>query len=106
MVWESAGSAGGDTSGYSVQGKIYDANGSPISGEFQVNTYTTNNQVRPSVVSDPNGTKFVVVWLSKGSPSNNLSQYSVQGQRYLPEPSFLPCIGSMIAMLLVLARRR
>jgi len=81
VVWTSATSHFSDTSGTSVQGQRYNGNGAPISGEFQVNTYTTNNQRNPSVASDAMG-KFVVVWDSNGSPGNDTSGYSIQGQRY------------------------
>jgi hypothetical protein len=105
VVWESNGSAGGDTAGYSVQGQPYDAAGSPIGGQFQVNAYTTNNQLLPSVASDAAG-RFVVTWESKGSAGSDASDYSVQGQRYLPEPGFVPGLGAMLAMVILLARRR
>ena len=48
----------------SVQGQRYDASGAPLGGEFQVNTYTTGNQVLPSVASDAAG-NFVVVWAER-----------------------------------------
>ena len=75
----------------------------PSGTEFQVNTYTTNNQVFPSVASDSAG-NFVVVWQSRGSAGSDTDGYSVQGQ--LPEPSFVPSLGAMFAMAVALARRR
>ena len=81
VVWQSYGSAGSDTSASSVQGQRYDASGSPIGGQFQVNTYTTSDQIRPSVASDSAG-NFVVVWQSNGSAGSDTSGLSVQGQRY------------------------
>jgi hypothetical protein len=44
VVWSSAGSAGGDTSSYSVQGQRYDASGIAVGAQFQVNTHTTSYQ--------------------------------------------------------------
>src|SRR4029453_2928607 len=35
VVWDSYGSAGTDTFGFSVQGQIYDPSGSPVGGQFQ-----------------------------------------------------------------------
>jgi hypothetical protein len=109
VVWESDGSAGSDTSWLSVQGRSYSASGSPIGAEFQVNTYTTGYQAFPAVASNSAGDKFVVAWQSDGSAGGDASGYSIQGQRYLPEPALAPGLAAMIAMLVALrrsARRR
>jgi hypothetical protein len=79
VVWYSVGSSGTDT-GISVQAQRYASDGSPAGGEFQVNTYTTNNQTSPSVAMEANG-DFVVVWQSQGSGTDP-GGYSVQAQRY------------------------
>ena len=81
VVWESFGSAGSDTSSRSVQGQRYDASGNALGGEFQVNTYTTRNQGRPSVAVEADG-DFVVVWHSYGSADTDTHFFSIQGQRY------------------------
>jgi len=81
IVWSSNAAAGSDTSFTSVQGQRYDSTGNPIGGEFQVNTYTTNHQRYPSVAVEPDG-DFVVVWESDGSFGTDLSNSSIQGQRY------------------------
>ena len=81
VVWESKGSSGTDTSEYSIQGRRYDSNGSPLGGEFQVNTYTTDDQRVPSVAIDTAG-GFVVVWQSIGSGGTDSAGTSIQGQRY------------------------
>jgi hypothetical protein len=44
-------------------GRLYDASGNAVGGEFQVNTYTTGTQYSPRVASDDDG-DFVVVWES------------------------------------------
>jgi len=53
---------------------------STVSGgsEFRVNTWTTHNQLLPSLTSLPNG-GFVVVWTSYGQDG---SSYGVYGQRF------------------------
>lgn len=56
----------------------YDDSGTPVDAEFQVNSYTTNSQIDPSVGFDAAG-NFVVVW-SSYSPDG--SSGSVQAQRY------------------------
>ena len=82
VVWESNGSSGGDTSFQSIQGQRFAAGGAALGGQFQVNSYTTNGQVLPSVSLSANG-DFVVVWNSNGSSGSDTSSYSVQGQRFL-----------------------
>jgi hypothetical protein len=62
IVWHSFGQDGDN---FGVFGQRYDASGSVVGDEFQVNTYTTANQGIPSVVSLPGG--FVVVWRSLGN---------------------------------------
>ncbi len=54
---------------------------SPNGSEFQVNSYTTSNQLTPAIASDPSG-NFVVAWNSNGSSGTDTSNYSVQAQRY------------------------
>ena len=81
IVWQSDGSAGSDTLGYSVQGQRYDASGNAVGTEFQVNTYTTDTQWSPSVAFDADGNS-VVVWTSDGSTGSDSSGHSIQGQRY------------------------
>src|SRR5262249_26784340 len=85
VVWESYGtSAGNDNSRFSVQGQRYNATGSALGTQFQVDTYTTSQQSVPSVASDAIG-NFVVVWQSDGSVGNDNGPFagaSIQGQRY------------------------
>jgi hypothetical protein len=52
--------------------------GAPLGSEFRVNTYTTGDQGRSSVASDPSG-NFVVVW---DSAAQDGSYIGVFGQRY------------------------
>jgi hypothetical protein len=80
-VWESAGSAGDDSSGYSVQGRLFDENGAPLADEFQVNTETLGDQGRPVVALDLDG-DFVIVWESAGSAGGDGSGLSVQARLY------------------------
>lgn len=73
VVWESYGQDGSRTG---IFGQRYESDGSSLGGEFQVNTYTTDDQWYPSVASDAVG-NFVVVWKSGG-----LYSHDVFGQRY------------------------
>jgi hypothetical protein len=70
-----------DTTGFSIQGQRYASDGTPQGTQFQVNSYATGGQFRPSVAADQDG-DFVVVWDSNGSPGTDHSSYSVQGQRF------------------------
>jgi len=52
----------------------------PIGVQFQVNSYTTKDQLRPAVAVDLQG-NFVVAWDSNGSDMDT-SSWSIQAQRY------------------------
>jgi hypothetical protein len=52
-----------DGSLFGTFARRYDASGQPRSGEFQVNSHTTNGQYDPAIASDPSG-NFVVAWHS------------------------------------------
>ena len=80
MVWHSNGSSGG-TGSESIQGQRYAAGGAALGGQFQVNSYTTNDQFNPSISLSPDG-DFVVVWQSLGSSAGDTAEFSIQGQRY------------------------
>jgi len=54
------------------------AGAQPVGSEFQINTYTTSNQSRPSIASDASG-NFVVVWQSRDQDGDF---EGIFGQRY------------------------
>jgi hypothetical protein len=81
VVWQSYGSAGTDKTDLSIQGRVFDSNGVPALLDTQVNTYATGDQRAPEVGVDDAG-NFVVVWSSDGSPGDDDSYQSIQGQRY------------------------
>jgi cysteine-rich repeat protein len=64
---------------YGVFMQRYDATGSPLGGEFQVNTWTTSHQRYPAVAADAAG-DFVIVWQSHYSQDGDGA--GVFGQRY------------------------
>jgi hypothetical protein len=78
IVWSSLGQ---DGSGHGIFGKRYTSSGVPLTGDFRVNTFTTDVQFLPSVGADASG-NFIVAWtsgtLQEGSGSG------VFGQRYAP----------------------
>jgi hypothetical protein len=81
VVWSSAGSFGSDTSILSVQGQRYASSGATQGGQFQVNTFTPDVQLLPAVAATADD-GFIVTWESFGSPGNDSSYESIQGQRY------------------------
>ena len=80
VVWESYGSYGTDNSKWSIQAQRY-YDGTPVGGQFQVNSYTTSYQYDPAVASDSRG-NFVVVWNSLGSYGTDTVGCSIQAQLY------------------------
>ncbi len=80
VVWRSYGAVA-DASGSSVQGQRFAASGTPLGGQFQVNSYTTSYQDYPAIAADAQG-NFVVVWESGAADNGDSSGVSVQAQRY------------------------
>ena len=81
VVWEDR--ANRDGSGSAIFGQRFDASGGRLGGEFQVNTYTTGTQGRPSVSVARDG-GFVVAWTSLGGDGHF---YGVSARRYSPNGS-------------------
>jgi len=75
VVWHSYGQDGSDDG---VYGQRFDSSGNKVGSEFQVNTWTTDDQRSPSVTSLSNS-GFVVVWESVGQDG---SREGVYGQRF------------------------
>ncbi|MEO8198258.1 MAG: hypothetical protein ABI689_16185 [Thermoanaerobaculia bacterium] len=75
VVWQSGAQ---DGSGTGVYAQRYANTGAALGGEFQVSSYTTNNQGFPGVASDSAG-NFVVAWQSNVQDG---SSYGVFAQRY------------------------
>jgi hypothetical protein len=78
-----------DGSGYAVQGRRYDATGTPLGPEFQVNAYTTGMQEYPDVAADDDR-GFVVLW--RGSQDG--SYRSVHARRF--DASGLATTGDLL----------
>ena len=75
VVWRSMNQ---DGSGYGIFGQRFAASGLPLGPEFQVNTFTGNQQILSRVAVDPAGA-FVVVWISYAQDGSN---FGIFGQRY------------------------
>ncbi len=75
VVWQGFG-PGEKSDG--IFARRFDAAGTPRGAEFHVNTYTTDNQWKPSLASDAAG-NFVVAWESTGQDGDS---WGVFAQRY------------------------
>jgi hypothetical protein len=74
-VWQSWNQ---DGDGAGIYGQRLDSNGNALGSEFQINTYTTNNQLGADVASLASG-GFVTVWQSAGQDGDG---WGVFGQYY------------------------
>lgn len=67
-----------DGNGWGIFGQRFDASGTALGSEFQVNTVILNNQLGASIAMAPNG-NFIVTWSSK---DQDLDGWGVYAQRY------------------------
>ncbi|MEO1085737.1 MAG: SdrD B-like domain-containing protein, partial [Acidobacteriota bacterium] len=81
VVWRDEGPNSGDTDGGGIRGQRFDGTGSPLAGQFLVNSYTTSLQLEPDVGVAADG-RFVVVWSSYGSDNGDTSTFGIQGQLF------------------------
>ncbi len=80
VVWNNISGSPGDSSERSIQGRLVDADGVPLGGEFQVNSFTPGTQYNPAVAALADG-GFVVVWSSATSPAGD-TDFAILGQRF------------------------
>ena len=80
VVWEGEDE---DGQGYGIFGQRFDVSGKKVGSEFQVNTWTTENQMLPSVATLAGG-GFVVVWQSGNwfSSGQDGSDFGIYGQMF------------------------
>ena len=76
MVWTSVGQ---DGSREGVYGQFVHEDGTPLNGEFRVNTTTPAQQMQPAVATD-GAERFLVVWTGYNATSYNFDLYA---QRYI-----------------------
>ncbi|RAU19968.1 RTX toxin, partial [Paramagnetospirillum kuznetsovii] len=70
-TWQSLGQ---DGSGWGAYGQHFNANGTKIGGEFQINTTTASDQYQPSVIGLADGS-FVATWQSYGQDGSGWGAY-------------------------------
>lgn len=79
VAWQSAAQ---DGNGFGVYARRFSSAGAALANEFKANTFTTGNQLDPSVARDQDG-DFVVTWTSGNlSTGQDGSFYGVYAQRY------------------------
>ena len=81
VTWHSVGQ---DGSGAGIFARRYDREGTPLGAEFQVNSFTTSDQIYGAVASAPEG-DFVVAWSSLGQDGDATGVFA---QRFVPDLIF------------------
>lgn len=79
VVWQTSDTAQ-DGSGTAIKARIFKANGSPAGTEFQINSYTANDQLTPSVAALPNGRFMVTFATYSGAVDASLT--AIHGRIY------------------------
>ncbi len=74
VAWQSNDQDGNN---WGVFGQRFDAAGNRVGGEFQINTYTANNQQDVRIAMAPDG-RFVAAWASNNQDGNNWGVYGQQ----------------------------
>jgi len=77
VSWNSWASAGSDTDQSSVQARRFSASGFPMGPDFQVNSYTTDSQVAPTIAVDADGSFVVTFTTLFPSPAGDSDVSSV-----------------------------
>lgn len=85
VAWSSEGSPGDDTSLRSVLARRFDSGAMPLGSDFQVNTYTTDNQWFPTASTAADGS-FVIAWQRTG-PAGSGSSSQIIGRLYASDGS-------------------
>ncbi|OYD96612.1 hypothetical protein CDG76_07505 [Nostoc sp. 'Peltigera membranacea cyanobiont' 210A] len=83
-----------DGSGDGIYAQRYNSTGVAIGGEFQVNTYTNNKQINPTIAMDATG-DFIISWQSNGQDGSGYGIYAQLNNSGAP-PTITP--GSASAL--------
>jgi hypothetical protein len=76
--WQSQGQDAGGNGGWGIFGQRFDAAGSKVGNEFQMNTFTEEDQRLPQITAMPDG-GFFVVWVTDGQVASGMD---IMGQRF------------------------
>jgi hypothetical protein len=77
-AWQSQGQDADGTGGWGVFAQRFDMAGNKIGSEFQVNTFTEEDQRLPQITAMPDG-GFFIGWMSDGQGASGMD---VMGQRF------------------------
>ena len=75
IVWQADGAGFGDTVDSGITLRIYDQLGTVKSYQIAVNSYTTSDQIDPSITALSDG-GFLVTWSSNGQDGSGWGIYS------------------------------
>lgn len=79
VAWPDASQAGGDTSLTAVRAQVFQANGSPLGGEFLVNTTTQGVQSEPAAHGLAGG-GFVITWQDSSATGGDIDSLAIRAQ--------------------------
>jgi Ca2+-binding RTX toxin-like protein len=83
VTWTDGSQSGGDTSGYAIRARIFNADGTPSVPEFLVNTTVANAQVDSSVTALADG-RFVVTFSDFSVSGGDTSVAAIRAQVFDP----------------------
>jgi Ca2+-binding RTX toxin-like protein len=81
VTWTDSSATGGDTSSFAVRAQLFEANGTPVGGEFLVNTVTSGNQSTSSVAALASG-GFAISWSDGSALGNDTSGFGIKAQLF------------------------
>ncbi|MDF3933331.1 Ig-like domain-containing protein [Pseudomonas citronellolis] len=81
VTWDSNDNSGLDAVGYGTWGRVFNAAGEPVSGEFLATGSTLNNQALPVVVAREGG-GFVVIYQSQTDAAPGAGTYGIYAQYF------------------------
>ena len=93
VAWTDLSETGGDLSSYAVRGRVYQADGTPVSSELLINTATNGSQHEPSITGLADG-RFVVVWSDFSQASGDSDGYAVRARIF--EADGAPSTGEFV----------
>src|SRR5947207_8624885 len=70
VAWQQSGGPSDE-----VFARRFTSAGAAIGTEFRVNTFTTNNQIRPAIAASPGG-RFVIAWQSRGQDGSGYGVFA------------------------------
>ena len=77
VAWSDASQTGGDTSGYAIWARIFNADGSPAGNDFLINSTTFSTQTRPTMTALSDG-RFVVAWEDYSQTGGDISSSGIR----------------------------